>query len=457
MSPKPAGSSTRPSLLRRPGDRERAYDLARTAYLDHFELAEVPLRLRDPNLVLDLEFSFAKLRNGIRDGAPMSELESDAVADPRRARRCRPRRWPARGSRRRCSPSASRSRSCSARESRRCCCSRSCSARSSAGRASGLPAAARGSASSAALVATAAHVGAGDGRARHRAGAARAARGVTAVAAVVVLFAVSFWLVSRLEHRHWMEFMRARVGVGDRRRQRRRVRRARLHRRLPRGLRDRALLPGARDLRGGPGALGRARRRRPPWSPSASVGLRGPEAREAAAAEADADRRRGDPAAACRSRSPATPCARCRRPTGSPSRRSTAAGRGCPIFVAELTGIHPTREGLIVQAALLAGLRPRRRLGLRRPAAAPARRRGGGARVSRRDRGSASTSAARSRRPSRSRPAPLSCWRTRSYPTTHDARRRRRGRRRRAARRSSRSSARTAAASSSSRSRRRRR
>ncbi len=60
------------------GDRERAYDLAREAYLDHFEYAEIPLRLRDPNLVLDLEFAFAKLRNGIRDGAPMSELDSVA-------------------------------------------------------------------------------------------------------------------------------------------------------------------------------------------------------------------------------------------------------------------------------------------------------------------------------------------------------------------------------------------
>ena len=62
----------------RAGDRERAYDLAREAYLDHFEYAEIPLRLRDPNLVLDLEFSFATLRNGIRDGAPLSELNSTA-------------------------------------------------------------------------------------------------------------------------------------------------------------------------------------------------------------------------------------------------------------------------------------------------------------------------------------------------------------------------------------------
>ena len=56
------------------GDRERGYQLARTAYLDHFEHAEVPLRLRDPNLVLDVEFAFAELRNGIRDGKPAEEL-----------------------------------------------------------------------------------------------------------------------------------------------------------------------------------------------------------------------------------------------------------------------------------------------------------------------------------------------------------------------------------------------
>jgi high-affinity iron transporter len=57
------------------GDRERGYQLARTAYLDHFEHAEVPLRLRDPNLVLDVEFAFAELRNGIRDGKPVSQLQ----------------------------------------------------------------------------------------------------------------------------------------------------------------------------------------------------------------------------------------------------------------------------------------------------------------------------------------------------------------------------------------------
>ena len=59
----------------RQGDRERAYQLARSAYLDHFEHAEVPLRLRDPNLVLDVEFAFAELRNGIRDGKSVGQLQ----------------------------------------------------------------------------------------------------------------------------------------------------------------------------------------------------------------------------------------------------------------------------------------------------------------------------------------------------------------------------------------------
>ena len=60
------------------GDRDEGYDLAKTAYLDHFELAEVPLRLRNPNLVLDLEFAFAKLRNAIKDGESMGTVRADA-------------------------------------------------------------------------------------------------------------------------------------------------------------------------------------------------------------------------------------------------------------------------------------------------------------------------------------------------------------------------------------------
>jgi high-affinity iron transporter len=65
--------------LTRAGQREEAYDAAREAYLDHFERAEVPLRLRDPNLVLDLEFQFAALRDAIRDGDSVGSVERTAT------------------------------------------------------------------------------------------------------------------------------------------------------------------------------------------------------------------------------------------------------------------------------------------------------------------------------------------------------------------------------------------
>jgi high-affinity iron transporter len=64
----------------RAGNRPQAYKTARTAYLDHFERAEIPLRLRAPNLVLDLEFRFAELRNGIRDGKSIGSLEDTAAS-----------------------------------------------------------------------------------------------------------------------------------------------------------------------------------------------------------------------------------------------------------------------------------------------------------------------------------------------------------------------------------------
>ncbi|MDX6655767.1 MAG: high-affinity iron transporter [Solirubrobacteraceae bacterium] len=56
------------------GDRAGAYKAARDAYIDHFEFVEVPLRLRNPNLVLDTEFTFADLRNQIRGGASVGTI-----------------------------------------------------------------------------------------------------------------------------------------------------------------------------------------------------------------------------------------------------------------------------------------------------------------------------------------------------------------------------------------------
>jgi high-affinity iron transporter len=60
------------------GEADRGYDLARSAYLDHFELVEIPLRLRNANLVLDLEFAFADLRDGIRDGESIGSIQDNA-------------------------------------------------------------------------------------------------------------------------------------------------------------------------------------------------------------------------------------------------------------------------------------------------------------------------------------------------------------------------------------------
>jgi high-affinity iron transporter len=195
----------------RSGDRDRAYALARSAYLDHFEFAEVPLRLRKPNLTLDLEFQFATLRNDIRGGEPVAKLETDV-----------------RGI-----------RSALDRAER---------ALSSAG--FGAPLIAFGYSFSIlfregveAVLLIAILLGSLD------AGRAKGYRrpltlgivaalfatvatwilatvvidiapvnrelleAITALAAVGVLALVSFWLISRLEHRHWMEFMRARVAA----------------------------------------------------------------------------------------------------------------------------------------------------------------------------------------------------------------------------------------------------
>src|SRR4051812_14775488 len=59
------------------GDYGRAYELARAAYLDHYEYVEIPLRLRNPNLVLDTEFKFAELRNDLRHRRSRDVIRAD--------------------------------------------------------------------------------------------------------------------------------------------------------------------------------------------------------------------------------------------------------------------------------------------------------------------------------------------------------------------------------------------
>ncbi len=61
------------------GDAEAAYTAARNAYLDHFEFVEIPLRVRDEALTLTLEEDFANLRNQIEAGFPVDEVTDTAT------------------------------------------------------------------------------------------------------------------------------------------------------------------------------------------------------------------------------------------------------------------------------------------------------------------------------------------------------------------------------------------
>jgi high-affinity iron transporter len=193
------------------GDRERGYDLAREAYLDHFEKVEIPLRLRDPNLVLDLEFEFAKLRDGIQGGEPVGEIKDTAttvqaglddvereLSDPGLA-----------------APLVAVGLSFSIlfREGLEAVLLiavllGSLEAARAASYARPLAwgaAAAAGATALTFVVATTLIDIAPVDRELLEAG--------TALLAVLVLFVVTFWLVSRLEQRRWMEFMRARTAT----------------------------------------------------------------------------------------------------------------------------------------------------------------------------------------------------------------------------------------------------
>jgi high-affinity iron transporter len=61
------------------GDADTAYTTARNAYLDHFEYVEVPLRVRDEGLTLALEEDFASLRNQIEGGEDTDTVQQTAA------------------------------------------------------------------------------------------------------------------------------------------------------------------------------------------------------------------------------------------------------------------------------------------------------------------------------------------------------------------------------------------
>ena len=61
------------------GDAEAAYTAARNSYLDHFEYVEIPLRVRDEGLTLSVEEDYAAVRNLIEAGAPLDAVEAEVV------------------------------------------------------------------------------------------------------------------------------------------------------------------------------------------------------------------------------------------------------------------------------------------------------------------------------------------------------------------------------------------
>ncbi len=65
--------------LYRDGEKDGAFTAARNSYLDHFEFVEIPLRVRDEALTLTLEERFAELRSLISSGANESEVRTKVV------------------------------------------------------------------------------------------------------------------------------------------------------------------------------------------------------------------------------------------------------------------------------------------------------------------------------------------------------------------------------------------
>jgi high-affinity iron transporter len=193
------------------GDDERAYALARTAYLDHYEYVEIPLRLRDPDLVLDTEFQFAELRRDLQDQRALDTIRRD-VRDVREGILATDRALAAKGV---AAPAIAFGFSFSIlfREGVEAVLLIAILLGSlAAGKASGYRrplslgivgalAATVATWLLATLVIDLAPV------------SRELLEAVTALLAVVVLIVVSFWLVARIEQRRRMEFMRARVAT----------------------------------------------------------------------------------------------------------------------------------------------------------------------------------------------------------------------------------------------------
>jgi high-affinity iron transporter len=59
--------------------RDAAFAQARSGYLDHFELVEIPLRVVDPGLTVKAEAQFAEIRELIRNDASVDEIRTEII------------------------------------------------------------------------------------------------------------------------------------------------------------------------------------------------------------------------------------------------------------------------------------------------------------------------------------------------------------------------------------------
>ncbi len=66
-------------VLYEAGRADAAFTAARNAYLDHFEVVEIPLRVRDEGLTLAVEEDFAELRNLIKARANRGMIEDEVI------------------------------------------------------------------------------------------------------------------------------------------------------------------------------------------------------------------------------------------------------------------------------------------------------------------------------------------------------------------------------------------
>ena len=191
------------------GKSQEAFEEAKAGYLNHFELVELPLRIVDAGLTADAETKFAEIRGLISGGAPVNEVR-DAIVELRRL----------------------------IDDSERKLTSTGVGAPTVVAGQSFLIIFREGLEAVLLLSALLGYLEAAKASHYRRPvvmgmGAALAAsvvmffllrlvidhlpfgrevlEAITAIAATVVLFYVSFWLIARLEQRRWLEFLRSRV------------------------------------------------------------------------------------------------------------------------------------------------------------------------------------------------------------------------------------------------------